>query len=230
MVTKVLIQAGALLSALLIASSVGTRSAGAQQVLKGGVEEENLRLAPAAKPGASLKGAADNSLRISRTPLAGSAVDSSAFAAPLTPRNSPLSSGVVDTNAFAQPPKNFDIGTERGSKELVLAWEKWHHQLSQAIYERWQRVAQEQGKATIKVTVTRDRHIVAQVLSCHSSDEFQGEILAAISSLNLNPGLTFPSESQRQQVSFEADYIAGTNIRPGYSWKKDDYEKVKEDY
>ena len=176
----------------------------AQQVLKGGVEEENLRLNPAGKrhPGVPLRGGANDSLRIQRAPMQGSAVDSTAFAAPLSPSNAPLSAGVVDTNAFAQPPKNFDIGAERGSKEMTLAWEKWHHQLSQAIYERWQRVAQDPGKATIKVTVTRDHHIVAQVISCQAGEGFEQEILMAIQSLDRNPGLTFPSESQkRQQVS-----------------------------
>jgi hypothetical protein len=54
--------------------------------------------------------------------------------------------------------------------------------------------------------------------------------MSAISSLNGNPGLTFPAKSQRNSVSFEADYVAGANVQPGYSWVKNDYEKVRENY
>lgn len=199
----------------------------AQSVLKGGVEEENLRLSH--PEGTPLKGHAGDGLRLTRAPLAGSAIDSTAFAAPQTPRGAPLS-GDVNSNDFAQPPKNFDIGADRGSREMVLAWERWHHQLSQAIYERWQRVAQDPGKATIKVTVTKDHHISATVLRCDGAPSFQQEILLAINSLEGNPGLTFPAKSERQQVSFEADYIAATDVRPGFSWVKNDYEHVKENY
>lgn len=35
---------------------------------------------------------------------------------------------------------------------------------------------------------------------------------------------------QRQVVSFEADYIADTDVQPGYSWVKGDYEKVHQGY
>lgn len=201
-------------------------------ILRGGVEEENYRLThPDA--GSPLRGRADDGLRISRAPAAlrGSAVDSSAFAGTAeSGRTSPLSGGVVDSSPFAQPPKNFDIGAERGSREMVLAWEKWHHQLSQAIYERWQRIARDPGKATIKLTVTRDRHISAQVINSHGGPAFEAEIMEAILSLDGNPGLTFPSKSQRNVVSFDADYIAGSDVTPGYSWVKNDYEKVHQDY
>jgi hypothetical protein len=48
--------------------------------------------------------------------------------------------------------------------------------------------------------------------------------------LNGNPGLTFPSQSERQSVSFEADYVAATDIKPGYSWVKNDYEHIQHGY
>lgn len=199
------------------------------KILKGGVSEEGLRLAPSSV-GRGLSGQADNTMRIQRAPsaLKGSAVDATAFAAPLTPRTSPLE-GVVDTNQFAKAPK-FDIGADRGSKEMVLAWERWHKQLSQAIYQRWQAMAQDPGHATVRIFVTKDRTIRAQVLRSTGAPQFDGVVLAAIDSLNGNPGLTFPAQSQRQNVSFEADYIAGANVQPGYSWVKNDYEKVRQDY
>lgn len=199
------------------------------KILKGGVSEESLRLAPS-NVGRSLSGKADNSMRIQRAPsaLKGSAIDATAFAAPLTPRTSPLD-GVVDENQFAKAPK-FDIGADRGSKEMVLAWERWHKQLSQAIYQRWQAMAQDPGHATVRIFVTRDRQIRAQILRSTGAPQFDVVVLAAIDSLNGNPGLTFPAQSLRQNVSFEADYIAGANVTPGYSWVKNDYEKVRQDY
>lgn len=204
-----------------------TASADAK-ILKGGVAEESLRLAPAA--GRALEGRSSETTRIQRrAPLQGSAIDATAFAAPLTPRTSPLD-GVVDTNEFAKAPKNFDIGAERGSREMTLAWERWHKALSQAIYTRWQNMAQDPGRATVRITVTSNRQIHAQVLRSTGGPAFDAVVLAAIESLNSNPGLTFPAKSQRQQVSFEADYIAASNVTPGYSWVKNDYEKVRQEY
>lgn len=198
----------------------------AQSVLKGGVEEENLRLNPDGLRGGAQRTPQSDGLRLNRAPMQGSAVDSTAFAGPSA---APLN-GTVDSNDFAKPPKNFDIGADRGSREMVLAWERWHKQLSGAIYGRWQRIAQQRGRATIKVTVTRDHHIMAQVLRCDGGSEFENEVLLAINSLEGNPGLTFPSNSERQQVSFEADYIADTNVTPGFSWVKNDYEHVQHGY
>jgi hypothetical protein len=203
---------------------------GFAKVLRGGVQEENLRLQPSS--GRSLNGRAEAPLRINRAPsaLQGSAVDASAFAQPLNPRTAPLQSGVVDDNAFAQPPKNFDIGAERSSREMVLAWERWHKQLSEAIYTRWQRIARDPGKATLRVTITNDRHIMATILRSDGGPEFDSVIMEAIESLDGNPGLTFPAKSERRQVSFEADYIAAAHVKPGFSWVKNDYEKVRQDY
>lgn len=218
------------LAALLISSVclVPTQA----KILKGGVQEENLRLHPASASGRPLQGGANDSLRISRAPsaLRGSAVDASAFGAPQTASLDALRGSAVDDNQFAKPPKSFDIGAERGSKEMALAWEKWHHQLSEAIYTRWQRMARDPGKATIRITVTRDHQISAQVLDGRGGPEFMDVVLAAIQSLDHNPGLTFPAKSQRQEVSFEADYIAASNVTPGYSWVKNDVEHIKQNY
>jgi hypothetical protein len=124
----------------------------------------------------------------------------------------------------------FDLGSERGSKELVLAWTKWHHQLSQAIYSRWARLADTAGQATVRMTVSRDRSVQLVMVHPSGNQEFDRTLLQAIFSLNGNPGLTFPAGSQRQQVSLESDYVAGRNIDPGYNWVTDDYEKVQESY
>ena len=124
----------------------------------------------------------------------------------------------------------FDIGTERGSKELTVAWDAWHQQLSKEIYARWQELAFDRGRATMRVTVTKDHHIFGQIVSNSGNPRFDGTLLEVIKSLDGNPGLSFPGGSLRQSVSFVADYIADTNVQGGYSWEKNDYEKVKQFY
>ncbi len=137
--------------------------------------------------------------------------------------------GAVKTDDFNLP-RGFDLGAERGSKELTLAWERWHKQLSQIIYERWSSIADEPGRATVRVSVDRNRQIQVAFISSNGSGRFDRKLRTVIESLNGNPGLSFPAKSQRPTVSFEADYIAAHNVTPGYSWVKDDYEKVQERY
>lgn len=203
------------------------------QTLQGHLTDENLRLTPSAgRNSPSSRGG--QSLRISRAPaaLSGSVVDASAFASPASGKtgSDSLTGSLVQSADFARPPRNFDIGAERGSREMVLAWERWHKQLSEAIYTRWQRVARDPGKATIKVTVSANRQITAEMLDSSGKPAFNACIMDVIESLDGNPGLAFPSKSQRRQVSFEADYIASPDIRPGYTWVKNDYERVREGY
>jgi hypothetical protein len=128
------------------------------------------------------------------------------------------------------PNTKFDLGAERGSKELTLAWEAWHHQLSHAVYLRWGQMASVPGQATLKILVTKDRHITPMMVHSSGNPEFDRGLMAAVRSLDGNPGLTFPSQSERSQVSLEADYIAATDIQPGFSWVKNDYEHVNQGY
>lgn len=159
-------------------------------------------------------------------------VDTSAFA-PLAGRanQTAFNAGVVKSDAFkVPPPKKFDLGAEAGSKELVLAWERWHKQLSEAIYSRWSSRAREAGQASVRVEVTKNRTIRATILTSTGSEDFNEVLMDSISGLNGNPGLTFPTKSRRDRVAFEADYIAARNVRPGYSWVKNDYERVRDSW
>lgn len=220
-------------------------AASGADVLKGGVEQDQElhRLQrPASPGGAALQGEAGTT-RLARpsSPMSG-LIDSSAFSGqPLNGAadssnlkggvaGNGLRSGVVQDSDFADAPKNFDLGADRGSRELVLAWEKWHHQLSQVIYERWSARANVPGKATVRVTVTKDHQIRAQVLDSRGGPGFEEGLMDAIVGINGDPGLTFPSGSQRQQVSFEADYIASSNVTPGFNWVHNDYEKLHQGY
>jgi hypothetical protein len=169
-------------------------------------------------------------------PLTG-LVDTSGFNAPLrgTASDNGGRLGLVqpaqfDARADNEANKKFDLGAERGDRALVLAWERWHHQLSQAIYQRWSEVASRPGSATLKIIVYKNRQLVPEMVRSSGNASFDRDLIASVMSLNNNPGLTFPAKSLRDQVTFEADYVASTNVRPGFSWVKDDYEKVHESY
>ncbi|MBU6450665.1 MAG: hypothetical protein KGS72_02725 [Cyanobacteria bacterium REEB67] len=184
--------------------------------------------------------------RLSRPGLNGSASDMPPPAPPVAPSRNLAGfanqggGGLVGNaqfdNSASQPlvsnaDKNaFDIGTERGSKELTVAWDAWHQQLSREIYARWQELAFDRGRATMRVTVTRDHHIFGQIITSSGNPRFDGTLNEVVRSLDGNPGLNFPSGSQRQSVSFVADYIADTNVQGGYSWEKNDTEKIKQYY
>jgi hypothetical protein len=184
--------------------------------------------------------------RLNRPPLDGNAAASMGMPPPAPPvRNlagyaNQGGGGLVGTGQFDNSPNNslvsgadknaFEIGADRGSKELSVAWDAWHHQLSKEIYARWQELAYDRGRATMRVTVTKDHHIFGQIISSSRNPRFDGTLVEVIRSLDGNPGLSFPGGSMRESVSFIADYIADTNVQGGYSWEKNDTERVKQYY
>lgn len=196
--------------------------------LQGRIEHEDFRIH---KPKDPMRIGRDQQPMQQMQPQTGSAVDSNAFAGPLNGKvDDNQLKGAVDSGEFARLPKGFDIGADKGSKELVLAWEKWHKQLAGAIYQVWNGRARSPGRAVLKITVYRNKQMEAEFLSCTGNSDFRHSIKSVFADLNGNAGLTFPSKSERQQVSFEAEYIAGSHVDPGYSWLKGDYEKIQKDY
>ncbi len=210
---------------LLIATSgIPILAADARGVgtLKGNVAEEGFRIRKA-----------PDKMRIRRQMESQQpTVDSNAFASPLSGRtdDTALNGNAVQSADFAKLPKGFDIGADKGSQELVLAWEKWHKQLAGAIYQVWNGRARTPGRAVLKIVVYRNKVMVPEIVSCTGDPSFRASIMSVFSDLNGNPGLTFPAKSERGQVSFEAEYIAGSDVNPGYTWTKGDYEKIKKDY
>lgn len=201
----------------------------AAQMLQGHIQHNS---SPPVQP------APPRSLRIARPAANFSAgkpaLDQISVAPPLQGRlndQGGLRSGVVRPDNFTiAPPKHFDEEAERGSREMQLAWEAWHRQLSSAIYQRWSKIARRPGKATVAITVKRNRTITARIISVDGNYEFQESLMSAVMSLDGNVGLTFPAKSQRQVVTYEADYVAGHHVVPGYNWIKNDVERVREEY
>lgn len=126
-------------------------------------------------------------------------------------------------------PTDFDIGVDKNSAELVLAWERWHKQLCKTIYFRMARRSATAGAgyATVYITVTRDHRITGELQMHSGNSAITSAYMDTIRSLNGNPGLTFPEKSQRNQVSFPYSVLRASNITPGYSWIKNDYETVR---
>lgn len=221
------------ISQLLIVLLLASQAIAQAAPLKGSVETEDYRIRAGNRSGSA--SATDPALRLGR-PQAGASdsfVDTASFAAPTLPgkaQHDDLQSGLVQSQDFANLPKNFDIGADRGSKEMVLAWERWHKQLAGAIYSLWNGRANSAGRALVRVTVYRNRTMNPEILEMNGSPAFRRSIMTVFHDLNGNPGLTFPSKSLRDKVSFEAEYIAGTDVDPGYSWLKGDYEKVQQHY
>jgi hypothetical protein len=209
----------------------------AQEVLKGEVQE-NDGITRLNRPAPGSGGNESNSLRLDRptvgsgAPLTG-LVNTSQFSKPLSGNEQASSGGMglVRPDEFRNlSAQKFDLGADRGSKELLIAWDRWYKQLSAAIYNRWSRVADIPGHAVVRLTVGRDRALNAVMVQSSGNPDFDSGLISAIMSLSGNPGLTFPAQSQRQTVALESDYIAGHNVDPGYSWIRGDTEKVNESY
>jgi hypothetical protein len=204
------------------------------EILKGSVQEEDA-ITRLARPSNNNGKAQSGSLRIDRptsAPLTG-LVDTDKFSNPLSGnlKSDSADLGLVQPDKFQNLSANkFDVGADRGSRELMIGWERWYKQLSGAIYGRWSQVADIPGHAIVRITVTNERELTAILVKSSGSSAFDSGLVNAILTLNGNPGLTFPVGSQRKSVSLESDYIAGTNIEPGYNWIRNDYEKVQESY
>lgn len=191
---------------------------GSAKPLQAGIEEEDFRITPDQnRTDAGESAPASDPLRIARTPSDEEDSDSKAGVA---------LKGLADSDDFT--PNNFEIGADRNSREMVLAWERWHHQLTQAMYTRWRAINRFPGRATMRITVTRDRHISAETLRNRGGRRYEAAILEAINSLDNNPGLTFPAKSERQVVTFDCNLTAG-HVPAGYTWDKRDFEKIRQD-
>jgi hypothetical protein len=212
----------------LLAISVSAFPATAQ-TLQGGVRQDDFRIRRG-QPGGG-----DNPMRIQR-PQQGQAAESPvndlAFSDPLQGKADQQGpqKGLVESSEFANLPKGFDIGAERNSREMVLAWERWHKQFAGAVYSLWNRRAKTPGRALVRITVYKNRILDAEILSMRGGPEYRRTIMSVFRDINGNPGLTFPAKSLRDKVSFEAQYIADTDVDPGYSWLKGDVEKIREDH
>lgn len=124
--------------------------------------------------------------------------------------------GFPDSNMVEQqplapmgpPPGLVDPNDPDSSKEMQLAWDLWHRRVAEAIYTKFNSMAQvalfKYGRplaAKVNYTVTRDHRIVNAQLTQRSSNViFNAMLLFLVNSLNGHPILEFPSGSRRMSV------------------------------
>lgn len=133
-------------------------------------------------------------------------------------------------DASEMPQSTFDIGTDRNSRELVLAWEQWHKQVSGSLYYRTSRrlgPSLSSGEAAAEITVTREHNIYVKIENSSGSPVIAAAYEAAVKSLDKNPGLAFPAGSQREEVTFRYIFKVSPFVHAGYDWDKNDYETVR---
>jgi hypothetical protein len=135
----------------------------------------------------------------------------------------------VDPNLFtATTAKPFDLEAESNSRELMLAWDLWHKQLSQAIYKRVPLIAI--GGCAYQLTITKNHHIAIKILQTVGSPLVRDEVIRAAQSLDGNEGLSFPAGSRRQVANDYLTILCGPNVRPGFDWQHGDVEKIRLDW
>lgn len=92
--------------------------------------------------------------------------------------------------------------------EPVQAWSKWHSQFADAVSRIWNTRTEHSGKALVNVTVTRGRIIQCSIVSSTGGASFQQSLVSVFRDLSGNPGLTFPTASHLEQVTFQREYSA----------------------
>jgi hypothetical protein len=123
---------------------------------------------------------------------------------------------------------------DSGSQALKLAWDQWHHNVAQAVYQRYTQfsnLAFSQSpplSVTVAYTVGRDSQ-VSNIRIMQKSPNFMYNtlILTVIKSLNGDVGLlTFPQGSRRQSVEKAGTFSVNTGIE-GFKYLTGDQETIK---
>lgn len=121
------------------------------------------------------------------------------------------------------------------SEEMKLAWDQWHHNVAQNIYERFNSLSNKffaRGcplMASISYTVTRDGHIINAHLTQKSPNIiFNTMLLTVVNSLNGNTAvLQFPQGSHRMQVDKAGEFQVGFQNVDGFKYLTGDRETVR---
>jgi hypothetical protein len=121
---------------------------------------------------------------------------------------------------------DYDLEAESNSRELMLAWELWHKQLTKAVYERTPPIGT--GWCAYRIKVTHDNRLTIDILKSGGNPAISAHLVAGAMSLDGNIGLSFPEGSRRQAAYDSHIYMSGPNITPGYNWDKNDFEKIHE--
>ncbi len=151
-----------------------------------------------------------------------------------TPDNAPQN--------FQPPPMQQSFAPQNGnavdpeeSAEMKLAWDTWHHNVAQTIYERFNTLSNKffsKGAplaACISYTVTRDGRVTNVHLTQKSPNIiFNTMIITVVNSINGNQSLLqFPQGSRRMTVEKAGDFKVGYENIDGFKYIQGDRETVR---
>lgn len=118
------------------------------------------------------------------------------------------------------------------SQHMQIQWEMWHRRVAEAIFVRFDGVAQRAFAQSRPIacqaayTVTRDKQIV-NVRLLHKSNNivFNSMLLMVLKSMNGNPILDFPPGSRRQSVEKTGTFSRNCGVQ-GFKFTTGDAETI----
>lgn len=119
------------------------------------------------------------------------------------------------------------------SQHMQIQWEMWHRRVAEAIFVRFDGVAQRAFAQSRPIacqaayTVTRDKQIV-NVRLLHKSNNivFNSMLLMVLKSMNGNPILDFPPGSRRQSVEKTGTFSRNCGVQ-GFKFTTGDAETIQ---
>jgi hypothetical protein len=138
----------------------------------------------------------------------------------------PTQQGRTQTNGDPNDP-------DSGSAALKLAWDQWHHNVAQAVYQRYSTYSNAFSHSpplavTVSYTVGRDG-TVSNIRLMQKSPNlmYNTLILTVVKSLNGDVGLlTFPQGSRRQSVEKAGEFSVNTGVE-GFKYLTGDQETIR---
>ncbi|MCC6978139.1 MAG: hypothetical protein IT343_07445 [Candidatus Melainabacteria bacterium] len=134
------------------------------------------------------------------------------FAEPVIAQEEPL-----HANALLMPSLNATVAP---------SWDDWYHRVAGAIYARWQSVDVGPGVAVVRVTVTKDRDLSAQVEDFQPADSvarnvdsetyFKQNALNAVQLVKQYEIPKFPANADLPRVTFDLEMKRNVESKPGF--------------
>ncbi len=101
--------------------------------------------------------------------------------------------------------------------ESTLSWDEWYARLADKVrkplIQALNNHGNPAGENTVRITVWND-HRLSVVIERSSNREFDGAIVDAYTSIDLDPELEFPAGSRRSVVSFLTDHLHAIGTPP----------------
>lgn len=149
------------------------------------------------------------------------------------------------TDEVQQPKNEKQLRGEAENKEMIIAWERWHHAIARAIFERWtQNSGNVLGEGQLSIHVTREGQVSCETEYARVEGAiyevfplgadisiptltamFQQQMTDSVLPLSGAAFLPFPDKSRRSDVVFKAPFSC-RHQEKSYGWKTNDFERV----